>query len=49
VHAPLEVWLAEVDRLMRDDDHHARLVEGARRRCASPTAISTASSRASSR
>ena len=36
LHAPLDTWLAEVDRLMRDDRHHARLVAGARRRSREP-------------
>jgi glycosyltransferase involved in cell wall biosynthesis len=36
VHAPLDAWLAEVDRLMRDDAHHARLSAGALRRARAP-------------
>ena len=36
VHAPLDAWLAEVDLLMRDDRHHARLAAAALARARLP-------------
>jgi glycosyltransferase involved in cell wall biosynthesis len=36
LHAPLEAWLAEIDRVMTDDRHHARLAAAALKRAAAP-------------
>jgi glycosyltransferase involved in cell wall biosynthesis len=36
LHAPLEAWLAPVDRLMTDDAYHASLADAARARAAAP-------------